>query len=172
MLDCGLRPEECFRLCWEQVTGDSLEIQHGKTAAARRNIPLSQRVTAILAMRGSNRDSEWVFPAPTKSGHIEPSSIKKQHARACREGEVDPFPMYCLRHTCLTRWAPHMDPWTLAYLAGHRDMSITRRYVHPQAETVRSAMERAMSHARGGHRIGHSDLKAPATEERPSLPVY
>ena len=172
MLDCGLRPEECFRLCWEQVTGDSLEIQHGKTAAARRNIPLSQRVTAILAMRGSNRDSEWVFPAPTKSGHIEPSSIKKQHARACREGEVDPFPMYCLRHTCLTRWAPHMDPWTLAYLAGHRDMSITRRYVHPQAETVRSAIERAMSHARGGHRIGHSDLKAPATEERPSLPVY
>ena len=25
--------------------------------------------------------------------------------------------IYCLRHTCLTRWAPHTDPWTLAYLA-------------------------------------------------------
>jgi hypothetical protein len=35
-----------------------------------------------------------------------------------------------------------MDPWTLAYLAGHRDMSITKRYVHPQAETVRAAIER------------------------------
>jgi hypothetical protein len=36
-----------------------------------------------------------------------------------------------------------MDPWTLAYLAGHRDMSITRRYVHPQADAIREAMEKA-----------------------------
>jgi hypothetical protein len=32
-----------------------------------------------------------------------------------------------------------MDTWTLAYLAGHRDMSITRRDVHPQAEIGHSA---------------------------------
>jgi hypothetical protein len=25
-----------------------------------------------------------------------------------------------------------MDPWTLADLAGHRDLSITKRYVHTQ----------------------------------------
>ena len=30
--------------------------------------------------------------------------------------------------------------WTLAYLAGHRDMNITRRYVHPQEQTIRAAM--------------------------------
>ena len=53
------------------------------------------------------------------------------------------FGLYTLRHTCLTRWAPHMDPWTLAHLAGHRDMAITKRYVHPQAETIRAAIERA-----------------------------
>ena len=47
-------------------------------------------------------------------------------------GASQPFELYTLRHTCLTRWAPHMDPWTLAYLAGHRDMNITKRYVHPQ----------------------------------------
>jgi len=65
---------------------------------------------------------------------------------------VEPFPLYTLRHTCLTRWAPHMDPWALAYLAGHRDMSITKRYVHPQEKTIREAMERA----RGGHNSGHN----------------
>src|SRR5262249_13846257 len=53
------------------------------------------------------------------------------------------FELYILRHTCLTRWAPHMDPWTLAYLAGHRDMNITKRYVHPQQQTIREAMEKA-----------------------------
>ena len=38
-----------------------------------------------------------------------------------------------------------MDPWTLAYLAGHRDMNITKRYVHPQEQTIRAAMDRARS---------------------------
>ena len=60
------------------------------------------------------------------------SSLQGQHAKACTLGKVVHFPLYTFRHTCLTRWAPFMDPWTLAYLAGHRDMSITKRYVHPQ----------------------------------------
>jgi hypothetical protein len=56
----------------------------------------------------------------------------------------------------------HMDPWTLAYLAGHRDMNITKRYFHPQEETIRAAMERARE-GKGGHTSGHTaqnvDLK-------------
>jgi site-specific recombinase XerD len=46
-----------------------------------------------------------------------------------------------------------MDPYTLAYLAGHSDFATTRRYVHPQAETVRAAMERARN-GQGGHSNG------------------
>jgi hypothetical protein len=38
-----------------------------------------------------------------------------------------------------------MDPWTLAHLAGHRDMAITKRYIHPQTETIKAAMDRARS---------------------------
>ena len=68
---------------------------------------------------------------------------------------VEPFPLYTLRHTCLTRWAPHMDPWTLAYLAGHRDMSITKRYIHPQEQNTRAAIERARA-ALCGHSSGHT----------------
>jgi len=48
-----------------------------------------------------------------------------------------------------TRWVANMDPWTLAYLAGHRDMAITRRYVHPQDETIRAAMEKTREHKAG-----------------------
>ncbi len=87
--------------------------------------------------------------------------VKKHHYKACRgvhakeEGsQLESFPFYTLRHTCLTRWAPHRDPWTLAKLAGHRDMSITKRYIHPEEATVRAAMERARD-AKGGHKIGH-----------------
>lgn len=50
-----------------------------------------------------------------------------------------------------------MDPWTLAYLAGHRDMSITKRYVHPQEYNTRAAIEKARV-ALGGHNSGHSPI--------------
>lgn len=155
LIDCGLRPEECFRLRPGNVAGEVLEIHFGKTDNARRRIPLTARVAAVLKRR--NKGGEWLFPAETISGHIEPSSLKKQHANAVKEAARASagflgFEFYALRHTCLTRWAPHMDPWTLAYLAGHRDMSITKRYVHPQEGPIREAMEKV----RRGHKSRHS----------------
>ena len=158
LMDCGLRPDECFRLRWEDVRDNAVHVLFGKTASARRTIPLTPRIAAFLEMRRAVADTEWAFPALTRSGHIEKSSLKKQHAKACELAKIEPFVLYTFRHTCLTRWAAYMDPYTLAYLAGHSDFSTTRRYVHPQAHTVRDAMERARK-AQGGHRIGHSDEK-------------
>ncbi len=166
LIDCGLRPEECSRLRWENIKGGAIHIPHGKTESARRRIPMTPRVAALLDMRRTCASSLWVFPALTKSGHIEKSSLRKQHRRGCRQAKVDPFVLYDLRHTCLTRWAPEMDAYTLAYLAGHSDMATTRRYVHPQDETVREALERA----RGGHKIGHSGEEELQADER-QLPL-
>jgi hypothetical protein len=59
--------------------------------------------------------------------------------------KVTHFPLYTFQ-----MGAPFMDPWTLAYLAGHRDMSITKRYVHPQEYSTRAALEKARA-ALGGH---------------------
>ena len=160
LLDCGIRPEECFRLRWEQHQNDTIEITYGKTDNARRRIPLSQRVQSILTMRRAQAEGPWIFPAPNKSGHIEPWSVRGQHAKACKLAKVEHFPIYTFRHTCLTRWAPFMDPWTLAYLAGHRDMSITKRYVHPQEFSTRAAMEKARV-ALSGHNSGHTPIVNP-----------
>ncbi len=145
ILDCGLRPEECFRLRWANVEPDAIRITFGKTKAARRRIPATDRVKAVFDRRHGESPSAWVFPAKTQSGHIEPSSVKKQQARTFKRTGIDRFVLYSLRHTCLTRWAPHMDPYTLAYLAGHSDMNTTKRYIHPADETVRAAFDRAQS---------------------------
>jgi len=155
LLDCGLRPEECYRLRWEHVRDAALHIPYGKTANARRTIPLPNRSAAILDMRKAAAVSEWVFPAPTWSGHIEQSTLKKQHPKACKLAGIEQIPFYTFRHTCLTRWATHMDPYSLAYFAGHSDFGTTRRYVHPNLETGREAMERARG-AQGGHNSGHN----------------
>jgi integrase len=101
------------------------------------------------------RSTVWVFPAITQSGHIQKCSLKKQHSNACKLAQEASFPFYTFRHTCLTRWAAFMDPYTLAYLAGHSDFSTTRRYVHPQVQTIRDAIERAKV-GQGRHSSGHN----------------
>ena len=170
LMDCALRPDECYRLRWEHVRDGAIHVQHGKTTNARRVIPLLPRAAAILEMRrAAQQHKEWVFPAPTRSGHIEQSSLKKQHSKACALASIAYFVPYTLRHTCLTRWAAHMDPYTLAYLAGHSDFGTTRRYVHPQAETVLAAMARAQS-AEGGHKIGHTgEIKGLSSGAEPAV---
>ena len=159
LLDCGLRPEECFRLKWaENIRDGAIEIHTGKGRGSRRRIPTSQRVRAVLEMRRAGLPSDWVFPAPTQSGHTEASTIKKQHAAAVKASGVARFVLYTFRHTCITRWAKHMDPFTLHILAGHTDMNTTKRYVHPSDDDILEAMERVQ----GGHKFGHTrQIAAP-----------
>lgn len=56
LADTGIRPDECYRLCWEAITwangrNGTLLVTHGKTKAARRVLPLRPRVRAILETR-------------------------------------------------------------------------------------------------------------------------
>ena len=169
LIDCGVRPEEVFRLEWEHIRDGAVHIPFGKTENARRTIPLTPRVAALLDMRRAVATGQWVFPAPTRSGHIEKSSLKKQHPKACQLANVKDCPLYTFRHTCLTRWAAFMDPYTLGYLAGHSDFATTKRYVHPQAHTVLEAIERARQ-AQGGTKIGILTEKT-AESPKPSTAV-
>ena len=179
LVDTGLRPDECYRLRWEDMHWRSgrygtLSVTHGKTPAARRTIPMSARVRFILETRWEivGKPIEgWLWPAPTKAGHVDHSSLKKQHTRAFRlanaaieernkrngtkEREIKPWVLYSFRHTFLTRLGQSgCDAWTLARIAGHSSIAISSRYVHPSEDAVSNAMSRL-----GGHNIGHSENK-------------
>jgi integrase len=179
LVDTGLRPEECFRLRWESITWangrhGSLLVTHGKTAAARRVLPLSPRVRSLLENRwieGEKPDEGWVWPAPTKSGHVEPSSLKKQHARVFKtiaeeakkhnEKPVRPFVLYSLRHTFLTRLGESgCNVWTLARIAGHSSIAMSARYVHPSEDAVLNALSQM-----------RPEGKVKSQENRPALPA-
>jgi integrase len=158
LLDCGLRPEECHRLRWQgNIRDGAIEIHAGKSSGSRRRIPLTPRALAALDMRRTHVESEWVFPAATMSGHIETSTLKKQHAKALEASKVQNFVLYDLRHTCLTRWAKKMDVWRLKKVAGHTDLSTTMRYVHMTDEDVREVVQ-------SGHKFGHSDENGVSEE--------
>ena len=56
LFDTGLRPDECFRLRWEAISWKNgrhgtIAVTHGKSAAARRILPMTRRVRAVLENR-------------------------------------------------------------------------------------------------------------------------
>jgi integrase len=162
LLDSGLRPEECFRLMPENVRDGAIWIYRGKRKGSRRRIRMTDRVRTMLDMRLSQVDGNtWLFPAHTKSGHIEASSLRKQHAKALKASGVAPFELYVFRHTCLTRWAKWMDPFTFHRVAGHADMKTTMRYVHPSDADMDEAVVKARE-AQDGHTSRHTkELSVP-----------
>jgi integrase len=144
LFDTAMRPEEGYRLRWEMIAWDSgqygesiMRIRHGKTDAARREIPISPRVMDILRARwkaAGKPQHGWVWPnAETASGHIEPSTLKKLHTKACKQAKVTPFVFHEARHTSLTRLGcSGCDAWTLARIAGHQKIQMSMTYVHSQ----------------------------------------
>jgi integrase len=170
LVDCGLRPDECFRLKPENIRDGALWIYKGKRQASRRRIKMTARVQAIVDMRiARTAPGSWLFPAPTRSGHIEPSSLAKQHAKALKTSGVAPFELYVLRHTCLTRWAKWMDPFTFHRVAGNADMKTTMRYVHPSDADMDEAIMKAREVERG-HTSGHT-MESRDSEDGNQQPV-
>lgn len=88
-------------------------------------------------------------------------AIEKASARA-KESNKKPikhFQPYVLRHTALTQLAQAgCDAFTLARIAGHSSITITQRYIHPQADAIERAF--APFGANTGIRsYGHKDLQ-------------
>ena len=89
LFDCALRPEECFRLKLENLRDGLIVIHKGRGSC--RMIPASQRILGVLAMRKTSSSGDWIFPSDTASGHIEASTVEKQHYAALEIAEVEPF---------------------------------------------------------------------------------
>ena len=77
----------------------------GKTRKARRQVPLSERVVALLRniqqeQLGQKREG-WVFPSKkSRSGHIGLSGLEHMFRKiAGKLGIPDALKLYCARHT-------------------------------------------------------------------------
>jgi Phage integrase family len=106
-------------------------------------------------------ETGFVFPAPTKSGHIEHWTLKKQHRAALKKSGVRSFLLYSLRHIFATRIASHVDPWTLCRIMGWASLSVAMTYVHAQDEHVLAAF--SQTEGNGGHVFGHAGQKGLPT---------
>lgn len=145
ILETGLRPGEVFGLRREDVNLELgfLGISAGKTVFARRTIPLTHRAKEILGRRLISVVSDWLFPVPWDASRPLGSVRKAHEAALLRAGITPHFRLYDLRHTALTRMAmAGIDLPTLRELAGHANIQMTMRYVHPTPEHKKAAVKK------------------------------
>jgi integrase len=139
--ETGLRPDECHRLEWRDidVRHNRLWVRYGKTKAARRAIPLTRNVRSVLETRhqlAQVPETGYVFPSATRTGHINHSTLKKQHSNALKASGVRAFMLYSLRHSFATKIAPHVDAWTLCKIMGWASLSVAMTYIHPDEKKI------------------------------------
>jgi integrase len=143
ILETGMRPGEVLRLRREDVNLELgfLRIPTGKTAFARRTIPLTERGRAVLSRRMLEAKSDWLFPS-RHNAERPINWLRKAHIIAlCKTGVHPPFRLYDLRHTALTRMAmAGIDLPTLREFAGHANIQMAMRYLHPTPEHKKHAI--------------------------------
>lgn len=88
----AMRPGEVYKLRWEHVLlnddGGYIQVAEGKSRAARRLLPMMPAVYGCLSSRweAAKKPTEgWVFPADSKSEHLEEGSAKIQHGDALKK---------------------------------------------------------------------------------------
>ena len=106
MLDSGLRNGDASRMRLENINWDSAFYfnPRGKTRKARRPVPLSDRVIALLRniqQEQLGQREGWVFPSKkTRAGHIGLSELEHMFRNVARRlGIPDALKLYCARHT-------------------------------------------------------------------------
>src|SRR5262249_5832400 len=142
-LDTGLRVGELAALRWDDVhlepIGSArygyLLVRSGKTRNAKRTVPLSGRVRAMLESR--LRIGPRVF-------WVTANTLEHHHQDLRDKLGMDPdFVLHSLRHTMLTRLGESgADAFTIKRIAGHSSITISERYVHPTPEHVERIFER------------------------------
>jgi site-specific recombinase XerD len=152
LVDTGLRITEACNLTREHV---SLEpkpgaergwvfVTRGKTKYARRHVPLTERAAAAVAEALKRSRCDYVFTARGARRGITrhyPTHQFRVIADALKLPED--CVLHSTRHTFCTRLGESgADAFTIQRLAGHSDIRISQRYVHPTPAVIESAISR------------------------------
>jgi integrase len=143
LYDCGLRAGEACRLEWSRVNLDErwLFIDSGKTKAARRRVPLTSRVIAVLSGLKEKARPDVPFVFTRYGGHQPITTGVVSHAflRIRRQlGLPDGCVLHSLRHSFATRLGnAGANTGDLMKLAGWETASIAVRYTHLDNDRMR-----------------------------------
>lgn len=128
-IETAMRAGEIVNLQWDDVFEDERYLKtSGKTAAARRNVPLSSEALRILKqLDGIKIEDQSVFRIP--STQTLDTLFRKAKARAL----IEDLHFHDSRHESITRLAKKLDVLALARAVGHRDLRMLQVYYNESA---------------------------------------
>lgn len=146
LLLTGIRKEESGHLAWSDVDLNHATLRlTAKDGFApkdyeEREIPLPPDLVQIL--RELQHDSDWVFPSSNGNRLGRNEMLRRLKNVAERVG-VKHATLHKFRHTYATRLLEGgCDIVTVQHLLGHSDLKTTRKYLAPDQERAREAVNR------------------------------
>lgn len=141
--ETGLRLSNIAYLTWSQVNllNKSIIIESTKNGDPI-GLPMTDSVYNALKRLSKIRrlDSDYIFGKEGKPFRRE--WISESFRRARKKANVDNFRFHDLRHDFCSRLVQRgVDLYTVAALAGHKDIKMTQRYAHLSPERLRSAVK-------------------------------
>lgn len=177
LLDSGIRPEECCRYETDWINWDQnvLRIIGGKTKAATREVPMTERVRAMLTKRlkrlavskyANHRTGRFLFPSKKLGRHIVLATLRKGFNRAKKAANLPAdLVLYSTRHTFGTDMADLGNPKLTMKVMGHTEIKTSARYQHPETDKIasfldnRNAKRKSATHlGKDGHTFGHTHV--------------
>jgi integrase len=159
LLLTGLREQELCYLTWPDVIlvrGQESVVVRRKPGFTpkdyeEREVPVPSELAAML--RAREQKSPWVFPGV--GGGLETHLLRRLKRVAASEG-VAGATLHKFRHTYATRLLENgADIVTVQRLLGHSDLDTTKRYLNPDGDRKRAAVNRLI-------------LPAPLTPQPPA----
>lgn len=154
MLDAGLRVGEVVRLLISDLwfkDAPVVSIIVGPNVAEKgceRQVPVTQRLSAAIELMSINYSSDLVNPGTCRAFYTNnpnKSITTRQIERIIRATAMKslgrPIHPHILRHTFATRLMRKTNARIVQELLGHKRLSSTQIYTHPNQQDLTSAIE-------------------------------
>lgn len=137
----GMRRSEAAHLKWSEVDAERMVLRLEDSKSGPRLVYLNTAAIEVIERQERQPMNPFVFASPSKDGS--PLSDLKRSWRAIREAAgLDTLRVHDLRHHAgeALAAAGHNEAF-IAKLLGHKDLSVTRRYVDVAANPLHRAAE-------------------------------
>lgn len=143
--EAGLRLSNIANLTWKQVDlfKRIIVIEQTKNGDPI-GLPMTEKLFETLKARNKVRrlDTGYVFAFKKDGSPFRRYYISEQFRAACKEACVENLRFHDLRHDFCSRLVQAgVDLYTVAALAGHKDVTTTQRYAHLSPEKLREAVK-------------------------------
>jgi integrase len=157
----GARKGEVFGMEWSQIDTEAATWVKPASFVKQKKlhrVPLSDAALAIVvrikeAQEAAGVVSPYVFPWPTRSGHL--AEIWRQWAEICKAAEITGLRVHDCRHSFASELvSAGFGLPLIGKLLGHSQISTTQRYSHLYDEPQRVAVERVGARISGNGNRG------------------